>query len=955
MELQNNQKETSQTTPKKKKFTKRVIIVLVFLLLLILFNFLSLRGSYLEIKEIGENYLGVFWQNLRYEYITMAVLFVVLFFAIYFTNRGIKKGLKMFFDDEKREEPKLPNKSIAFILAALISILTAKLVANQIMLFINTAQFGIPDPIFSQDIGYFIFQKPFIELVIVSLIGLVLGLAIYTALYYIIAFNVFFDGVNRETLKKSQFIKQITRLIKIVIILFAGFVLVKIQDIVYERFITLKNTQISYYLNGAGLADTTIKLWGYVILSVIMVISVFLAIRFFNKGQTKKVIISILTVPGYLVGLLVVLMIFNLMFIKPNELDKQKEYIQYNIDSTKNAYNINAEEISIQDNGTITSKEIEEYADVLNNIPIVNEEVTLKELNNSQTNKGYYTYTSTQIGKYEIDGQDKIVYVTPREILTNERGRTYNNKTYEYTHGYGAILSSAVTTNDAGNLSYIQKSLSEEDSKIEITQPRIYFGTQTNNTVVTNTTNKKEFDYPILNSKNAENAENTYDGTAGLNLNFFDRFVLGLKVGDINLAFSGNVNSQSKILTNRNIIERAKKVMPYLMYDENPYLVITEEGKLVWVLDAYTVSNQYPYSQRTTITHNGSKQEINYIRNSVKVLIDAYDGTVDFYITDRNDPIIMAYQKAYQGLFKDKEETIPQDIAKHFVYPEFLYEIQADILARYHNVQPDVLYREDDVWTIGTHNSTKVATKTGTPIEPYYTMIKLENQQDTTLGLILPYTPLGKQNLISYLVGTYEEGSSAAKLQLYKYNADTNILGPMQLDTQLDQDDQIAQEIASLNVSGTKMVRNIMMVPLGNTILYVEPIYQIYLNESDVPVLKKIVVASGNKVAIGNNLREALTNLLSQYAGSIEIENTDDIEGLIEAIIKANNNLTASNTNNDWELIGKDMKKLQELINKLEQLKKEEEEANQINTNITGNQINPNEVNQNSYITNVLE
>lgn len=177
----------------------------------------------------------------------------------------------------------------------------------------------------------------------------------------------------------------------------------------------------------------------------------------------------------------------------------------------------------------------------------------------------------------------------------------------------------------------------------------------------------------------------------------------------------------------------------------------------------------------------------------------------------------------------------------------------------------------------------------------------------------------------------------------------------MQLDTQLDQDDQIAQEIASLNVSGTKMVRNIMMVPLGNTILYVEPIYQIYLNESDVPVLKKIVVASGNKVAIGNNLREALTNLLSQYAGSIEIENTDDIEGLIEAIIKANNNLTASNTNNDWELIGKDMKKLQELINKLEQLKKEEEEANQINTNVTGNQINSNEINQNSYITNALE
>lgn len=554
----------------------------------------------------------------------------------------------------------------------------------------------------------------------------------------------------------------------------------------------------------------------------------------------------------------------------------------------------------MENGGTITEESVSKNADLLNNVAIVSKDIVLKDLKGSQTSKGYYSYRDTKIGKYTINGKDKLVYVSPREIVSSNG--TYNNKTYEYTHGYGAIITSASTTNNSGNLEHIQKSFENTDEAIKITEPRIYFGLETNDTVVTNSSTKKEFDYPNLDSSSADNAENIYNGQAGLSLNFLDRVILSIKEGNLKLALTGDVTSDSKILTNRNIINRAKKIMPYLTYDENPYMVVNNEGKLIWVLDAYTTSNEYPYSQRTILNQNSvAKTEINYIRNSVKILIDSYDGTMKFYITDRTDPIAMAYRNIYPDLFEDLEETIPEDISSHFVYPEYLYKIQAEVLKRYHNIQPDVLYRNDDVWDIATHNTGKVLTKTGTEIEPYYTMLKTKDSESSTLGLVLPYTPYDKQNVISYLVGTYDENGKA-RLTTYKFPDDSNVLGPMQLDTQIEQDETISKDIESLNVNGTKITKNMVIVPIDDTLLYIEPIYQQYINEENaLPTLKKVVVASGNKVAIGNNFKEALTNLVSRYAVDIEVENTDSVEDLVTAIVKANKNLQTSTNNNDWE------------------------------------------------------
>ena len=393
----------------------------------------------------------------------------------------------------------------------------------------------------------------------------------------------------------------------------------------------------------------------------------------------------------------------------------------------------------------------------------------------------------------------------------------------------------------------------------------------------------------------------------------------------MNIAFSSSITSDSKILINRNIIKRVEKVFPYVIYDENPYQVITNDGRLVWVIDGYTTSSNYPYSQMTTIERNGTRERINYIRNSVKVIIDSYDGTVKFYITDTTDPIIMAYKEIYPDLFADKDEQIPEDIASHFIYPEFLYNIQANMLERYHNVKTDVLYRSSDVWDRATHTTSQTLRTTGTPIDPYYTAVKTVDSDKTELGLVLPYTIYEKQSLTSYLVGTCDENGNS-KLTLYKYGADSNVIGPIQLDTQIEQDEEISSTIQNLNVTGTRLIRNMIMVPIDNTILYVEPIYQVMLNESEAPVLKKIIVAVGNKVAIGDNLSQALTNLGSQSAINIEVSNTDNIDSVINEIIKANNNVKNSTENNDLEMMGKDLASLQALIDQLEELVTEQKE-----------------------------
>lgn len=914
-----------------KKSKTRMGIVLLFIIIFAIGTFINIRGTYLQYKELGENYVQAFLTNLNYKYIIFGINFIVLYILIYFTNRGIKKGLKTFFDKENKPMPKLLNKSIAFVISIIVSTFMSNILMEKILLCTSNVSFGTTDPVFGFDISFYMFQKPLVETLLGYFVGIIVGLTIYMAIYYIIVFNKYFDGVDGKMLRNSLLIKKLLRNVTLVIICIALYTALNVTNITLSKMLTIKNetdqTQ-NIEIIGAGYTDVTIQRWGYLIFAVVIVIASIRAIKAFKNNNTSKVLKNLIIIPGYLVAMFFVIIVFNLIFVNSNKLDKEKDYLSNNIKYTKNAYNIDIEEESLENSGTITQNEVNENAEVINNTRLVNQDVVLKTLDDNQTGTGYYSYRNANIAKYKISEEEKLVYISPREITNS--GRTYNNKTYEYTHGMGQIVIDSTSTNLTGGINYIQKDVSGKDEQLGATRQEIYFGLETNDTIATNTKNKQEYDYT---DEDGLEHTSTYNGNAGLQLGFIDKLVLGIKTGDLKLAFSSEITKDSKILMNRNIIKRAKQVMPYLIYDEKPYTVVTEDGKIVWVLDAYTVSSEYPYSQYTTIEHDGTKEKINYIRNSVKVIIDSYDGTMKFYVTDKTDPIIMAYRNTYPTIFEDINSEIPQDISEHFIYPEYLYNVQAELLKVYHNVKADVLYRTDDLWNFAKYNSTIVTKSSGNIMKPYYTMINKNGSNE--VGLIQIYTPDSKQNLISYLVGTTE--GSANKLKLYKFSQDSNILGPMQLDNQIEQDELISSEIKALNTTGTRVTKDMVVVPINNTLLYVESIYQTMLNEeSKIPMLKKIVVASGNKVAIGNNLEEALKNMLSKEASNIEVENTDDIDGLIDAIVKANKNLSESTNNKDWELMGSDIKKLQGLIDSLEtekakEDKKKAETKNEVN------------------------
>lgn len=913
---QNVQKEEVKTT-KRKKSKKRMCIVLIFSIVALIIGYITLRGHYLEVKEIGERFLGSYFKNVNYKVITIVVAFAWIYFLVYSTNRRIKKGLKIFCDEEKKEMPRFPNKSISFITAAIGSVITSNIFLQKTILFLNNTSFGKTDPIYGHDIGYYLFIKPFLQGVLIYMLITIAIVTLYAAIYYIVLLNTHFsNGVSLETLKKSVLRKQLLNNFKVIIVIIAILTFINAEDLSSQVFINVGENNSSYGLVGAGLSDITIKVWAYRILSVLIFILGFVAASAYQKDKQRRLIGCIVSVPVYLLILMLVMMVYDKLFINTNEYEKEKKYIAYNIENTREAYGINTEAISLVNAKTIAREDILNNSDVIDNISTTNSELVLQSLNGSLTNKGYYVYTSAKPGIYNIGEDEKLVYITPREVVTNENA--YTNSTYEFTHGYGVIVTSASQTDTSGDLINIQKEFSDEDNVLKIRNPRIYFGLKTNNTVVTNSKNKNEFDYPESETNNT----NSYDGKAGMKLNTLDRITLALSKGDLNLAFTTEVGKDSKILTNRNVIERAKRVMPYLMYDENPYMVVTSDGRLVWVIDAYTTSKYYPYSQKMNV--NG--QEINYIKNSVKVLVDAYDGDIDFYITDRTDLIAMAYRNAFPEVFVDIDKKIPEEISEHFTYSEFLYNIQVNMLKRYHNTETDVIYRGNDIWEIPNYgNGIDSSVSETNQVDPYYSIVKTKDNKDSTLGLVSPYTNIGKQSITAYSVGSYEDG--VMKLKLYKYPSDTSVLGPMQLDTQISQNESISKEIKTLNVSGTKLTKNIVVVPINDNLLYVESIYQEYINESDsLPKLKKIIVGSGNKIAIGDNLESAMNNLFSQ-GFSIEVENPENKDELIQSIIKANKALKESTENNDYEVIGKDIKQLQNLIDKLEKLEQEENAA----------------------------
>ena len=669
------------------------------------------------------------------------------------------------------------------------------------------------------------------------------------------------------------------------------------------------------YLTGAGFLDVNIKLWIYRIISIVIIIAVYNFIRGIKKEESKKILFSIILIPATLIIVFIVNIAIDSIFLRGNDIDREKEYILQNIRATEEAYNINVENKEIAKGTDITSEKIKKDSELIEKLPMVTPDVVKETLENNTDNKekkSLYKYGNPNLVKNE----NAYDYLTTREM--DDKDKTLTNKIYKYTHGNFGILTSSSKVNKNGYLLNVsEKFEGQELNGTKIKEPRLYYGENTNSNAIVNAKDIKEYDYP---TSTLTNKENNYNGKGGIKLSLLERIALAVTKGSTELIFNNNIVENTKVLLNRQIIERAKKILPNIRYDKDPYLVTKDDGGLAWVIDGYTVTSRYPYSQKVSIeADKGGKERINFIRNSVKVVIDAYNGTVDFYVTDTTDPFISTIMKAYPTLFKNYNE-LSENIKKQMRYPQYLFDIQAKVLTTYHNSDVDNIYRADDRWEVaevsgsGTRSSTSM-----------YTLLKKGDELKP--AIITTYTPEKRKNIVSYLVGQTENGAN--KLTMYRYNEKSE-LSLSFIDTQIEKDEKVQKEMRELTTLGTELKTVRILLPYEDTTLYIKSIYQVFLNEDSVPVLKKVIVANKGKVGIGNTLKEAMQRMLTENAIDIDVRDLANEDELKDAIIKQNKTLKDVMKQGDFEYTGKDIQRLIKLVDQLEEVSKEKKKKTNI-------------------------
>ena len=669
------------------------------------------------------------------------------------------------------------------------------------------------------------------------------------------------------------------------------------------------------YLTGAGFLDVNIKLWIYRIISIVIIIAVYNFIRGIKKEESKKILFSIILIPATLIIVFIVNIAIDSIFLRGNDIDREKEYILQNIRATEEAYNINVENKEIAKGTDITSEKIKKDSELIEKLPMVTPDVVKETLENNTDNKekkSLYKYGNPNL----VKNGNAYDYLTTREI--DDKDKTLTNKIYKYTHGNFGILTSSSKVNKNGYLLNVsEKFEGQELNGTKIKEPRLYYGENTNSNAIVNAKDIKEYDYP---TSTLTNKENNYNGKGGIKLSLLERIALAITKGSTELVFNNNIVENTKVLLNRQIIERAKKILPNIRYDKDPYLVTKDDGGLAWVIDGYTVTSRYPYSQKVSIeADKGGKERINFIRNSVKVVIDAYNGTVDFYVTDTTDPFISTIMKTYPTLFKNYNE-LSENIKKQMRYPQYLFDIQAKVLTTYHNSDVDNIYRADDRWEVaevsgsGTRSSTSM-----------YTLLKKGDELKP--AIITTYTPEKRKNIVSYLVGQTENGAN--KLTMYRYNEKSE-LSLSFIDTQIEKDEKVQKEMRELTTLGTELKTVRILLPYEDTTLYIKGIYQVFLNEDSVPVLKKVIVANKGKVGIGNTLKEAMQRMLTENAIDIDVRDLANEDELKDAIIKQNKTLKDVMKQGDFEYTGKDIQRLIKLVDQLEEVSKEKKKKTNI-------------------------
>ena len=957
-----------------------MLIAIVICAVMMLVNYIT---DWMWFKDLG--YTSVFWKKLITEIEIFIPTFVVMGLLTRFYLRTLRNG---YF--RKIESHEIPNIKRMNSTAWMLSVLLATAVGiyaswGTWLVFLkaaNSTKFNYSDPLFNLDIGFYIFKLDWLDTMNEIILGAIIGLVLVTLIYYAYLLSVRTPDIfihdappieeepepepepdedeepkviyrtpidhsvigrmfraskkavdtafdkNHKRAKGSRVDVNNSNLEHLMdiasgklIILGVLFYLMLGVDFFLKQFDLLHTHTGAVY--GAGFVDVNITLWVYRAIMLLSLIgAVTLAIHI-KKGEITKLLkVPVIMIAVFALGAGAASLVQSLI-VSPDEINKETKYLENNIEYTRHAYAIDDIRVApYSADDTITADTVQNNEETIGNIRINDYEPVKDFYNQTQSIRQYYRFNDTDIDRYNINGQITQTYLSAREIDEEKISDTWINRHLKYTHGYGAAVSQVDTVTASGQPDVIEGNIPPETNVdiLKIDRPEIYFGELSKDYIIVNT-KESEFDYP----DGSENKYTEYEGSTGIKLNLINRCLFALREGNIKILVSSNITSKSKMIYFRSVVDRVEKIMPYLSYEEDPYMTIID-GKLYWILDAYTTSSKYPYSEPYT----GEVNSTNYIRNSVKVVVDAYNGTVDFYIVDDSDPIAQTFRKIYPKLFKPSDQ-IPENMRAHLRYPNALFKIQASVYTKYHMDEVKVFYQREDLWDIAH----QIYGTEDTQMDPSYYIFNLPDTEEGAEFInMVPFTPKSKQNMTAIMMAR-NDGANYGQLIVYTMPKNKTVYGPMQIEAQIDQNTEISKEFSLWASSGSTYKRgDLFVIPIGNSLMYVEPVYLEASNQA-IPEVKRVILAYQDKIAYEPTLQEALMSMFGGTvdgrkaesvtdSGSDEDGTSNDVQSLIKMAQNAYDKAVEAQKNGDWAEYGKYLGQLEKYLTRLSEMSPQE-------------------------------
>ncbi len=887
--------------------------VILFLVFTFGSKFLYLLTDYFWFQEVGftARFTKVLFTEVGLGFFAVLIAGIVLSINLWIAKRVSSKPFVIIEPGASISSP-FPLPQFAELRQILIPILTLVIVglclfmgnwaSNQwetLLKFINGVPFGLEDPLFKKDIGFYIFTLPFYKFLYRFSFLLIFFSFLMALALYVLNGRIFVTPRGIKVADDS----------KLHLVILLGFLSLSayfhFQFNAYD-LLTAQRTLAP----GAGFADVNVYLPSLKLLRFIAIISaILLWISPWFKNWTVIWAALALLVGGSFLARSYASVIQKFQ-VAPNEIVKETPYLNLAIQYTRNAYGLTqVQELEFDPQENLSFDAIRKNETTIQNVRLWEHKPLLTSYGQLQEIRTYYDFLDADNDRYVIDGKVRQVMISARELIPESLpSRIWINEHLTYTHGYGVCLGPVNRISPEGLPEFFIKDLPPVSNiNLKVTRPEIYFGESRSNYSIVNT-HAKEFDYPA----GDQNVYTNYNGTGGVPVgNFWRRLLFAIRFRELKILFSSDITPESRFLYYRSVRERLNEIAPFLRFDVDPYMVITKEGKLVWLVDGYTITDQFPYSEKMS--------GINYIRNSVKAVVDAYHGSVELYISDPQDPLIQTYSKMFPDLFKSMEK-MDVDIKSHIRYPMTLMNIQARIYATYHMTDPQVFYNKEDMWKIparGSGDRSEV-------VDPYYTIMKLAQVgEKEEFILMAPFTPAKKENMIAWMAARCDD-PNYGKLLVYNFPKQKLVYGPKQIESRIDQDTDISKQLTLWDQGGSRVLRgSLLVIPVEQSLLYVQPLY-LEASGGGLPELKRVIVAYGNTIAMEENFESALSQIFSGKRAPLlpteslsRMKQGGDSKSLSREALdhyqRAQNALKAG----DWSRYGDEIKRVEQILQEL--------------------------------------